>query len=129
VTPRTRLTGLHHVGLHTADPEGLLAFYRDMFEVELHALSEPSIRACAWFAVGDDIVEVIPAQQPGPDHLAFTVAERRDLTDLRARLLAAGHAVGEIRDLESVHCVTFHDPDGRRGEIVWAVDPAHPIGS
>jgi catechol 2,3-dioxygenase-like lactoylglutathione lyase family enzyme len=122
VTPRTRLTGLHHVGLHTADAERLVAFYRDVFDLEPHALSEPSIRACAWFAVGDAIVEVIPSQEAGPDHLAFTVAERRDLTDLRTRLLASGHAVGEIRDLNSVHCLVFHDPDGRRGEIVWAVE-------
>jgi catechol 2,3-dioxygenase-like lactoylglutathione lyase family enzyme len=122
VTPRTRLTGLHHVGLHTADPTRLLTFFREVFEVETHVLTDPRIRACAWFAVGDAIVEVIPAQQAGPDHLAFTVAERRDLTDLRARLLAAGHAVGEIRDLESAHCVAFHDPDGRRGEIVWSAE-------
>lgn len=117
---RPRLSGLHHVGVHTADPTRLLDFYRTVFDLRPVLLADDRTHASVYFELADgSALEVIPAATSGAEHIGFAVAERHDLLILRERLLAAGYRAGEVREVDSLCCVDFHDPDGRRGQLVW----------
>jgi hypothetical protein len=108
------------VGVHSADPSGLLDFYRTVFDLRPLPLPAGLTRACAYVEFGDgSALEVIPAATSGTEHVGFAVADRDDLVILRDRLLAGGHRTGELRDLDALCCVDFYDLEGRRGQLVW----------
>jgi catechol 2,3-dioxygenase-like lactoylglutathione lyase family enzyme len=120
MTPAPRLSGLHHVGVHSADPSSVLDFYRTIFDLRPLPLPAGQGEGCAYVEFGDgSALEVIPASIAGTEHVGFAVASREDLVILRDRLLVAGHRTGELRDLSALCCVDFYDPEGRRGQLVW----------
>jgi len=64
----------------------------------------------------------------GLDHFAFAVADRAELDDWEARLLAAGvvhSAVAPANSIPGAAVLVLRDPDNIQLELFF--DPSHPV--
>jgi catechol 2,3-dioxygenase-like lactoylglutathione lyase family enzyme len=114
---------LHHLALRTGDVERTLAFYREVFGLEIVRDTRPR---SVWLGLADGSVIMIEARGEGeppvpPGSLelaAFRVGEAE-----RARIRERGRARGCF-DGETAHTVYLRDPDGRRVGV-----STHPLPS
>jgi catechol 2,3-dioxygenase-like lactoylglutathione lyase family enzyme len=131
------VSGVNHVAVLTDDLDRFVAFYCDVFELEV-AFSEttPAFRHAilragesSWLhpaefsagAHGEGLPEMF--RRGHLDHLALTVSTPDAFTALRTRLMDVGASSGSIEDLGAFHSLWFEDPDGMHGEAVLIVDP------
>ncbi|MPY94503.1 MAG: VOC family protein [Acidimicrobiia bacterium] len=134
---RTRLvTGMNRVAIVTSDLDRFIDFYTEVFELEL-AFEERRPGLChAMLWVGPDCLvhafqmadkAHVHGQPQGDgrghlDHVALTVADAATFAELTRRLVDRGVSDGQITDVGAAHSVSFRDPDGMHGEIVFVVD-------
>lgn len=131
------LSGVNHVAVMTRDLDRFVAFYRDVFEVELvfsettaafrHAIRRTG--PTSWLhpaEVADNAHSTASAamfDRGHVDHIALTAASPDAFAMVRQRLIDSGATSGSVDDLGAFHSVWFEDPDGMRGELVVIVDP------
>jgi catechol 2,3-dioxygenase-like lactoylglutathione lyase family enzyme len=130
------LTGVNHIAVLTADLDRFVAFYTDVFDVDVvFAETTPAFRhailrtgAASWLhpveLAGNDHGTASPTMfdRGHLDHLALTAATPTAFATIRERLVARGASDGAIEDLGAFHSVWFADPDGMRVEVVHIVD-------
>jgi catechol 2,3-dioxygenase-like lactoylglutathione lyase family enzyme len=130
------LTGINHVAVLTEDLDRFVAFYCDLFEVDVvFEETTPAFRHAILRTGPDSWLH--PAEVAGSahatasaaqfdrghlDHLALTAASAEAFADVRSRLVARGASEGVIDDLGAFHSLWFEDPDGMQVELVLIVD-------
>jgi catechol 2,3-dioxygenase-like lactoylglutathione lyase family enzyme len=138
------LTGINHVALVTNDLDRFIAFYTEVFGLEVVLDEEvPGFREMPGFRhallrLGVDSVLHPFEVQDNPygcglpdmlqrghlDHVALTVADGATLDEVRRRLVARGASDGAITSFGPIHSVWFVDPDGMGSEVVLVLDPS-----
>ena len=128
--------GIHHVAFLTSDLDRLIGFYERIFDAQViferedsgvrHALIEIGPHTTLHpFEVGaDDVTGRQPMFARGRlDHVALNAESREAFLEVRRRLIAEGaHATenGLVTDMGGgVWSISFHDPDGMWGEVMW----------
>lgn len=128
--------GLNHVAVMTDDLDRFIAFYTEIFELDLlfredaegfrHAilrlgpdawLHPAEVRDCAHGLAGSQMFA-----RGRLDHLALTASSPESFARVRERLVARGASEGVVEDLGAFHALWFTDRDGMRGELVLVVD-------
>ena len=110
---RSPVGRLHHLAFRAGDLESSLAFYRELFGLEIVRDTRPR---SVWLKLSDGAVLMIEARAEGEppaaagalDLVAFRAGEE-EKRRVRAVALARG-----CFDGETVHTVYLRDPDGRR---------------
>ena len=121
---------LNHAVLYVNGLERTVEFYRDIlgFEVRtmipgraafLRAPDSANDHDLGVFEIGTGRAPDRP-DHPGLYHLAWEVGTLADLTEARARLLAAGALVGES-DHRVSKSLYARDPSGIEFEVMWRV--------
>jgi catechol 2,3-dioxygenase-like lactoylglutathione lyase family enzyme len=126
--------GVHHVTFLTEDVERLSAFYARVFEARTTLdMTEDGVRH-VFLEVGPTTVlhpfQILhgPAPPPAPgtmfqrgrlDHFAFRAPSEEAFREIRRRIESEGAADGDVRDMETMWIMGFHDPDGFYVEVVW----------
>ena len=138
---------LNHAVLYVRDAARHAEFYRDVLGFRillrddergyafLRAPGSDNDHHLAFFTVGPDAAPSEAGKgRVGLYHLAWEVQTLGELEELRTKLAAMGHLVGES-DHGVSRSLYVHDPDGLEFELMWGVplelwDPeADPIGS
>jgi lactoylglutathione lyase len=105
---RPRLVGINHIALEVDDIDEALAFYSQLFDVELRG----RMRGAAFIDIGDQFVALMEGRsQPPDDHRHFGLVVD-DKGAMRTALEAAGVEVLPGRGLD------FRDPSGNRIQVV-----------
>jgi catechol 2,3-dioxygenase-like lactoylglutathione lyase family enzyme len=131
------VNGINHVAIVTRDLASFIAFYTDVFGMELvfeeatPAFSHAILRAgdSAWLHPAAVAENAHGAALPDMfrrghlDHLALLAPTRQAFAQLRERLVACGASSGVVEDLGPTHTLWFEDPDGMKGEVCLIVDP------
>jgi catechol 2,3-dioxygenase-like lactoylglutathione lyase family enzyme len=126
--------GVHHVTFLTEDVERLSAFYERVFDAARTLdLTEEGVRH-VFLEVGSGTVlhpfQLLdgPPLPPAPgtmfargrlDHFALLAPSEAAFRELRRRLEAEGVADGDVRDMETMWIMGYHDPDGFYAEVIW----------
>jgi catechol 2,3-dioxygenase-like lactoylglutathione lyase family enzyme len=126
--------GVHHVTFLTEDIDRLAAFYERVFDAtKTLDISEEGIRHI-FLEVGPRTVlhpfQILqgPALPPAPgtmfqrgrlDHFAFWAPSKEAFCELRRRIEAEAAADGDVRDMNTMWIMGFHDPDGFYVEVIW----------
>jgi catechol 2,3-dioxygenase-like lactoylglutathione lyase family enzyme len=126
--------GLHHVTFLTEDIDRLAAFYERVFDAtKTLDMSEEGIRHI-FLEVGPKTVlhpfQILqgPSLPPAPgtmfqrgrlDHFAFLAPSREAFCELRRRIESEAAADGDVRDMNTMWIMGFHDPDGFYVEVIW----------
>jgi catechol 2,3-dioxygenase-like lactoylglutathione lyase family enzyme len=130
------LTGVNHIAVLTADLDRFVAFYTEVFDVEVvFAEDTPAFRHAivrtgptSWLHPAELAGNTYGAASPAMfdrghlDHVALTAASPAAFATIRDRLVARGATDGTVEDLGAFHSVWFADPDGMRAELVVIVD-------
>ena len=133
----TLISGVNHVAVLTDDLERFVAFYRDVFDLEVvFEETTPTFRHAilrtgesSWLhpaeVVGNAHGTALPDlfDRGHLDHVALAATSVVAFEELRARLLARGASDGQVEDLGPFQSLWFEDPDGMRGELTVIVDP------
>jgi catechol 2,3-dioxygenase-like lactoylglutathione lyase family enzyme len=130
------LTGINHVAVLTEDLDRFVAFYRDVFELDVvFEETTPAFRHAILRTGPDSWLH--PAEVAGSahgiasaaqfdrghlDHLALTASSTEAFGAVRSRLVARGASDGAVDDLGAFHSLWFEDPDGMQVELVLIVD-------
>jgi catechol 2,3-dioxygenase-like lactoylglutathione lyase family enzyme len=128
--------GINHVAVLTADLERFVAFYREVFDMQLlfeettpafrHAIlrSGPSSWLHPAEVFGNPHGEALPQMfgRGHLDHIALTAASPEAFALARKRLLEREATGDSVEDLGAFHALWFRDPDGMRGELSLIVD-------
>lgn len=131
------ITGVNHIAVLTEDLDRFVAFYRDVFDLEVVFEEEtPAFRHAivrtgptSWLhpaeVTGNPHAAAVPDMfdRGHLDHLALTVDDADAFSRARDRLVERGATDGAVEDLGAFHAVWFTDPDGMRVELVHIVDP------
>ena len=130
-------TGFNHVATVTSDLDGVVRFYRNVFDAVVTfemAARDDHPRMVILDLGGGNALNVI--EQPadtivgdrtasggrGPiDHYGIAVASLDELEQIRDRLSAAGADIGTIHRLGDVWSLFFRDPDGMELEVCTPV--------
>jgi catechol 2,3-dioxygenase-like lactoylglutathione lyase family enzyme len=126
-------TGFNHVATVTADLDGVVAFYRAVFDAqvtfEMAATGDHPRMAIldlgggsalniteqpAGMIVGD---RTTPGGRGPIDHYGIAVPSRAALDEVRDRLIAGGADIGDIQRLGDSWSLFFRDPDGMELEV------------
>jgi catechol 2,3-dioxygenase-like lactoylglutathione lyase family enzyme len=135
--PQPMLSGVNHVAVLTEDLDRFLAFYTEVFDLQVVFREDtPAFRHAivrtgpeSWLhpvqVDGNPHGTAIPAmfERGHLDHLAVTAASPEAFAAIRARLRERGLHDGAVDDLGAFHSIWFEDPDGMRVEVVLVVDP------
>jgi catechol 2,3-dioxygenase-like lactoylglutathione lyase family enzyme len=125
----SRLLGVNHIAVVTADLDRYRAFYEDALGLDTALVlgSGPGHGRQAVMFAGHVMLHVFEADPPGTgtgmlhrgrlDHLGFTARDPSALAARRNRLLDVGASSGDIRQLGWLLSVRYRDPDGFEGEI------------
>lgn len=128
------VVGVHHVTFLTEDIDRLSAFYERVFAASKTLdMTEDGVRHI-FLEVGPTTV-LHPFQildgpplptAPGTmfgrgrlDHFALSAPSEEAFRELRHRLESEGAADGDVRDMETMWIMGFHDPDGAYAEVIW----------
>jgi catechol 2,3-dioxygenase-like lactoylglutathione lyase family enzyme len=87
-------TGFNHVATVTADLDGVVAFYRAVFDAQV---------TFEMAATGD--------------HPRMAILDLAALDEVRDRLIAGGADIGDIQRLGDSWSLFFRDPDGMELEV------------
>ena len=131
------LSGVNHVAVMTRDLDRFVAFYREVFELDVvFSETTPAFRHAilrtgptSWLHPAEIADNAHATGSPAMfdrghvDHVALTAACADDFETLRQRLIGRGASSGKVDDLGAFHSVWFEDPDGMRGEVVVIVHP------
>ncbi len=133
----TLLTGLNHVAVMTADLDRFVAFYTDVFGLDIvFEETTPAFRHAILRAGRDSWIH--PAEVIGTtdgrarptmfdrghlDHVALGAVSMESFEALRRRLVERGASDGTVDDLGAFHSLWFQDPDGMSAELTVIVDP------
>lgn len=125
--------GPHHLATLTADMDGLIAFYAQVFDASVVAdMREEDLRH-VFIDMGGGFM-LHPFEIPGVevpqgelpifnrgriDHLALKAQTADDFWALRERIYEAGASDGQVTDLGPLLSAGFTDPDGLWGEVCW----------
>ena len=134
----TLLSGVNHVAVMTTDLDRFVAFYRDVFELDVvFSETTPAFRHAilrtgptSWIHPAEVADNPHAAGSPAMfdrghvDHIALAAASAGDFETARRRLVDRGASTGAVDDIGPFHSVWFEDPDGMRGELVVIVDPS-----
>ena len=132
--PVRLVDGAHHVTFLSDDLDRLAAFYERVFGARKTLdLTEEGLRHM-FLEVGARTVlhpfqfldrRSLP-ETPGAmfergrlDHFALLAPSQDAFAELRRRLEAEGAADGDVRDMETMWIMGFHDPDGFYVEVIW----------
>ncbi|MET0324006.1 MAG: VOC family protein [Ilumatobacteraceae bacterium] len=130
------LAGVNHIAVMTTDLDRFVAFYTDVFGLDVvftetapgfrHAIlrTGPSSWLHPVEVPGNEHGAASPAMfgRGHLDHVALTAATPASFEAIRARLVSRGATDGAVEDLGPFHSVWFDDPDGMRVELVVIVD-------
>ena len=130
------LAGVNHVAVLTNDLDRFVAFYTDVFDLEVvFTESTPAFRHAilrtgptSWIhpaeVTGNGHGTALPAMfdRGHLDHIALTSSSSDMFALARERLIERGATTGAIDDLGAFHSLWFDDPDGMRAELVLIVD-------
>ena len=108
MTARPRLVGINHIALEVDDLEEALAFYGEIFDLELRG----RVRGMAFIDVGDQFIALSAGRtQPADEarHFGLVVDDKEAV---RASLQAAGAEILPSRGLD------FRDPWGNHVQVV-----------
>jgi catechol 2,3-dioxygenase-like lactoylglutathione lyase family enzyme len=128
--------GVHHAAFVTADLDRLISFYERVFDARLVLDRDDDGRPHALIEIGPHTTlhpfqvpaSEVPGRQPmfqrgRLDHLALNAESKEAFLEIRRRLIAEGaHATedGLVTDMGGgVWTISFHDPDGMWGELMW----------
>ena len=130
----TLLAGVHHVTFLTEDIERLAAFYGRVFDARrTFDETEEGVRH-VFLEVGATTVlhpfQILdgPPLPPAPgamfgrgrlDHFALLASSEDAFRELRRRIESEGVADGNVRDMNSMWIMGFHDPDDFYVEVIW----------
>lgn len=129
------VSGINHVAVLTQDLARFVAFYREVFELEIvfeestplrHAILRTGERS--WLhpveLAGNSHAPAVPAtfERGHLDHLALTAASPAAFERVRQRLVDRGASSGSIDDLGAFQSLSFCDPDGMHGEWTLVLD-------
>jgi len=131
------ISGINHVAIVTPDLDRFIAFYTQVFELEVvfreatPAFSHAILRAgaSAWLhpaALADNAHAAALPDMFGRghlDHLALLAPTPEAFDRIRERLVERGASAGGVDDLGAMHALWFRDPDGMHGEVCLVVDP------
>jgi catechol 2,3-dioxygenase-like lactoylglutathione lyase family enzyme len=128
------IEGVHHVTFLTEDLDRLTAFYERVFDVtKTLDMTEEGVRH-VFLEIGPTTVlhpfQILegPALPPAPgtmfqrgrlDHFAFLAPSEEAFREIRRRIESEGAADGDVRDMETMWIMAFHDPDGFYVEVIW----------
>jgi len=126
--------GVHHLTFVTEDLDRLSAFYRRVFDARKTLdMTEEGVRH-VFLEVGPTTVlhpfQIVegPDLPPAPgtmfergrlDHFALRAPSQEVFRELRRRLESEGAADGDVRDMNTMWIMGFHDPDGFYVEVIW----------
>jgi catechol 2,3-dioxygenase-like lactoylglutathione lyase family enzyme len=126
--------GVHHLTFLTEDIDRLEAFYGRVFDARKTLdMTEEGVRH-VFLEVGPatvlhpfQILDGPPLPEaPGVmfrrgrlDHFALLAPSRDAFVALRRRIESEGAADGDVRDMETMWIMGFHDPDGFYVEVIW----------
>ena len=108
MTARPRLVGINHIALEVGDIDEALAFYGEIFDLELRG----RVRGMAFIDVGDQFIALSAGRtQPADEarHFGLVVDDKEAV---RAALQAAGAEILPSRGLD------FRDPWGNHVQVV-----------
>jgi catechol 2,3-dioxygenase-like lactoylglutathione lyase family enzyme len=131
------VSGINHVAIVTPDLDRFIAFYTQVFELEVvfreatPAFAHAILRAGAnaWLhpaALADNAHGAALPDMFGRghlDHLALLAPSLEAFERIRERLVERGASAGVVDDLGAMHALWFRDPDGMHGEVCRVVDP------
>jgi glyoxylase I family protein len=125
------LTGMHHVSLTVRDLDVSTSWYESLFDLEI-VMDEPGDerRARVYRLAGTPVMlgltehasgdgSAFRPDRTGLDHVAFSVAERRDLDLWVERLDAAGVEHSGRIDIPMGAILNVADPDGIQLSIFY----------
>ena len=126
--------GVHHVTFLTEDIDRLAAFYERVFDAtKTLDMTEEGVRH-VFLEIGLTTVlhpfQILegPALPDAPgtmfrrgrlDHFALAAPSKDGFSELRRRLEAVGATDGDVRDMETMWIMGFHDPDELYVEVIW----------
>jgi catechol 2,3-dioxygenase-like lactoylglutathione lyase family enzyme len=130
----TLVVGVHHVTFLTEDVERLVAFYGRVFDArKTFDETEEGVRH-VFLEVGSTAVlhpfQILdgPSLPPAPgtmfgrgrlDHFALLAASEDAFREIHRRIELEGAADGDVRDMDTMWIMGFHDPDGFYVEVIW----------
>ena len=128
--------GINHVAIMTHDLDRFVAFYTEVFELEVvfeettPAFRHAILRAgeSSWLhpvAVPDNPHgHALPAYfgRGHLDHLGLTAISPDSFNAVRRRLLERSATTGRVDNMGAFHSLAFCDPDGMHGELTMIVD-------
>jgi lactoylglutathione lyase len=106
--PKPRLVGFNHIALEVADLDQALAFYGQIFEIELRG----RISGMAFIDVGDQFIALSEGRTQPPDDARHFGLVVDDMEATRAALVEAGAEILSGRGLD------FRDPWGNHVQVV-----------
>ena len=126
--------GIHHVTFLTEDVDRLTAFYERVFDARKTLdMTEEGVRH-VFLEVGATTVlhpfqllegRALPAA-PGTmfergrlDHFALRASSEEAFRELRRRIEAEALVDGDVRDMQTMWIMGFHDPDDFYVEVIW----------
>jgi catechol-2,3-dioxygenase len=118
-----RYAGIHHVGLHAANPASSAEFYKDVLDMEIVGGSAPDhpLGATAFLSgrSGDSGHEIALVDNPLLAHISFNVSSLAEFRSLHARVVEKNIPVKFVFNHISSFAFYFDDPDGNMIEICW----------
>jgi catechol 2,3-dioxygenase-like lactoylglutathione lyase family enzyme len=137
----TGINCLHHVAYRCRDAEETRHFYEDLLELPLtHVIKADIVPSTgeyspyvhiffqldsgeyiAFFDIGGDKTTAADPETPAwVNHIAFEVADNKELDRLKKKLEARGIDIIGVTDHHFVHSIYFFDPNGVRLELTAA---------
>jgi quercetin dioxygenase-like cupin family protein/catechol-2,3-dioxygenase len=116
-------TGMHHVGLHVANPAASAEFYRDVLGMEIVGGSAPDhpIGATAFLSSRPDEEshEIALFANPAFAHVAFKVSSLAELRSFYSRVVERNIPIKFLANHGVSFAFYFDDPDGNMIEVYW----------
>ena len=116
-------TGIHHVGLHAADPVVSAKFYSDILGMEVVGGSGPDHPAGASAFLSsrpnEESHEVALFANPAFAHIAFKVCSLAELRSFYARVIERNIPIKFAFNHVASFAFYFDDPDGHLIEVYW----------
>jgi catechol-2,3-dioxygenase len=116
-------TGIHHVGLHAADPAASAEFYRDVLGMQIvgGSTADHPIGATAFLSSRPDEEshEIALFANPALAHVAFKVSSIAELRAFHARVVERNIPIKLVANHGVSFAFYFDDPDGNVIEVYW----------
>jgi catechol-2,3-dioxygenase len=118
-----RNTGIHHVGIHAANPAASAEFYRDVLGMEIVGGSTPDhpLGASAFLSSRPDEEshEIALLADPAFAHIAFKVSSLAEFRSFHARVVNKNIPVRFVFNHGVSFAFYFDDLDGNMIEVYW----------